>query len=473
MKLNFNLNKLVYKLVLFIIYIAGICFWIYFFNGGSITFLSNDWSKEYTYYSILKQALITHTIPYNISQQIQGTDRFLANPETNIFPSILLLPFLSIGKFILLHILIMYSFGYFGCLMLLRKYNLSLLPFLFLFSLYNFNGYIISHLSAGHSMWSGYFLLSIFFYLVFEMIEKDGNSFTSIKLAFILVIILTAGAVHLYIFCLMLLFLIAILNWKYTKSFIYSIGLSLILGLYRLAPAFFAFKNYKPSCKSGFNTPINFITALIAIKPITTFRVVNSFTIGCWEYDIYISIIGVLFLLTFGIYFSFRNYKDFNQSFKVLLIPLIIIFILSIDNVYGFVTSFLFSILQFERMPTRFIIIPLVFLFIISSIQMQNVLNSSNNKRIMVMFFYVFFIMLGTLLIEHSIVWQLKPLEKYLINNNPYLSKVRIINVHDILYKNFIQISFIISFISLIIAFFHLINAYIKSKPLHPDISIL
>ncbi|MHB8335800.1 MAG: hypothetical protein ACYDEE_00085 [Ignavibacteriaceae bacterium] len=346
--------------------------------------------------------------------------------------------------------------------MILRKYKLSLLPFLFLFFLYNFNGYIISHLSVGHSMWSGYFLLSIFFYLVFEIIEKAEDSSTPIKLSIILFIILTVGAVHIYILCLMFLFLIAIFNRKYIKPFIYSSVLSLVLGLYRLAPAFFAFKNDKPSFIAGFNTPVNFIAALIAIKPITTFRVVNSFTIGWWEFDIYISIIGLIYLITFGIYKPIRNYKDFNQPFKNLVIPLFIIFILSIDNIYGFVSSFLFPILQFERVSTRFIIIPLVFLFILSSIQMQNELKASKNKRILVLFLYISLIVLGILLIDHSMVWHLKPLENYLINYNPYLSKVRIINIHDIVYKYYVQISFMISFIAIIIVSFHLIKIYIQ-----------
>ena len=119
-------------------------------------------------------------------------------------------------------------------------------------------------------MWSGYFLLSVFFYLVFEIIEKAEDSSTPIKLSFILLIILAVGAVHIYILCLMFLFLIAIFNRKFIKPFIYGSGLSLILGLYRLAPAFLAFKNDKPSFIAGFNTPINFVAALIAIKPITT-----------------------------------------------------------------------------------------------------------------------------------------------------------------------------------------------------------
>ena len=309
----------------FLLYLLGFFQWLYFFRFGSFIFYSFDWPKQYEYYLVLKHALNTHVIPYHISQLIQGTNRFLAIPETNLFPSILLLPFLPIGKIILLHILVMYTLGFVGCFMIMRKFKLSFLPFAFLFFLYNFNGYIVAHLSVGHSMWSGYFLLSIFFYLLFELKEKPKDTFMVLKLSILLFLILLVGAIHIYIWCMMTLFLIILFNWKYLKPISYTIVVSLLLGFFRLVPAFLTFKSGNITFVSGYINPIIFLKALINIKTKYSFVFVNSKSVGWWEFDIFVSILGLIFLIFYGFYNSLKNFNKLISSFNYLIIPLMII----------------------------------------------------------------------------------------------------------------------------------------------------
>ena len=448
---------------LILLCIAGVSHWIYFFNFGSITFLTNDWSKEYSYYYILQQALINHSIPYHISQAIQGTNRFLAIPETNLFPTIIVLPFLSIGKFVLFHILVMYSLGFIGCIKIMKKYNLSFLPFTFLFLLFNFNGYITAHLSVGHSMWSGYFLLPLFFYFVLEVLENSGDTFIVLKLAVVLFLILLTGAVHIFIWCIMLLLLIALFHWKYIKSVIYCIGISIILGLFRLAPAFITFKGGDGRFETGYNSLLNFINALVTIKPITTFRRINTFTIGWWEFDIYVSFIGVMFLLIFGVYFTYKNYKTLTPAIKYLILPIVVITLFSLGNIFGFIASHTIHLLEYERAPCRFII-PLLFLSIMFSIQLQSFLTRTGNKWMMQVFFYFILLIIGALLLEHSIIWRVKAFEKFLVYKNPYLTNIHIVFVnYDMLYKIVVQISFLISAIAVLIVIASLIRCFPES----------
>jgi len=61
-----------------------------------------------------------------------------------------------------------------GLLLIRHRYRLGLAPFTLLFLLFNFNGFITSHLAVGHSMWFGYFLLSFAALFILEMLEEQS-----------------------------------------------------------------------------------------------------------------------------------------------------------------------------------------------------------------------------------------------------------------------------------------------------------
>ena len=189
-------------LVLASIFFVGVLHWAIFFNFGNLPFSGLDtWPQEEYYYSVLRSSVQDRAIPYFVSparrdarnitsrgtstgqkpvnplhgdlfyetdtsllyvfieQQWQPWElhsvRFLGIPETVMSPQILLLPLTGLGNFVLINTLIMYSLGFIGCLLVRKRFQLSLLPFVFLFLLFNFNGHITSHLSVGHTMWLG------------------------------------------------------------------------------------------------------------------------------------------------------------------------------------------------------------------------------------------------------------------------------------------------------------------------------
>jgi hypothetical protein len=78
-------------IILVVLFAAGLLHWLLFFHSGNMSFNAHDWQKEYTYYSVLKEAIQTGAIPYHVTVAFHGTNRFLALPETNLSPQILLL----------------------------------------------------------------------------------------------------------------------------------------------------------------------------------------------------------------------------------------------------------------------------------------------------------------------------------------------------------------------------------------------
>jgi len=103
-----NFRKAGTAALLTVLFAIGVLHWVFFYNLAHLSFTAYDWPKEFSYYSIIRQALIQHFIPFHISRAFQETDRFLALPETLLSPQILLLPAMKIGQFAMFNTLFMY-----------------------------------------------------------------------------------------------------------------------------------------------------------------------------------------------------------------------------------------------------------------------------------------------------------------------------------------------------------------------------
>lgn len=417
------------------LYIVGLLHWIYFFNFGFISFSAFDWYKEYEYYYILKQSLLTFNIPFHVSQYIQGTQRFLAIPEINLSPLIVLLPFYKIGNFILLNTLVMYSFGFIGTVLIIHNYKLSILPSLFLFFLINFNGHITSHLSVGHSMWSGYFLLPLLFYFILRLFENIPNNNISIKIALVLSAMLLVGSIHIYFWSFVFLFLIAAFNLKYFKVISKSIGLSFLLGIFRIIPSLISYNERVNTFITGYDSTLKFAKAFLTINSYFRYRIAGEINLDWWEYDIYIGIIGVLFISFFGIYLRFnKNLSCGRNSFRQLDLPLLIMILLSLGSIYKLIFDMHLHFLTVERISTRFLIMPVFMLFIISSSRLQNILEKYQALKTIRIILAFGFLFLAYSLFEHSYAWRIAATAKnfsYLISE----PDIKIIIKEDYSYK--------------------------------------
>ena len=59
----------------------------WFFRFGDLNWHATpDWVKEWTYYTALHESFSHGRLPWFLNATFQGTDRFFANPETNIAP---------------------------------------------------------------------------------------------------------------------------------------------------------------------------------------------------------------------------------------------------------------------------------------------------------------------------------------------------------------------------------------------------
>ena len=158
------------------LYAAGAVHWIAFLDFGNIPFGLADWRQEYQYGSVVKSALDTGRWPLRLTSVTRGTDSFLAIPEVSHVPYAVLLRWLPLNAYLVLHLLFFYTAGFLGCLAFGRAARLSPPAFLLLFLLLNFNGYVTAHLAVGHlALVTGYFLLPVFLLLVLGWVEKGPS----------------------------------------------------------------------------------------------------------------------------------------------------------------------------------------------------------------------------------------------------------------------------------------------------------
>jgi hypothetical protein len=447
--------------LLTVLFAIGVLHWVFFYNLAHLSFTAYDWPKEFSYYSIIRQALIQHFIPYHVSRAFQETDRFLALPETLLSPQILLLPAMKIGQFAMFNTLFMYTLGFLGCLWLRKKYRLSFLPFLLLYLLFNFNGYITSHIAVGHSMWNGYFLMPFFCLLIFKLMEGKKNiSLVVIEFSFFLFFLMLQGSFHIFVWCLFFLALFGAFNRGHLKSISLIIVFSAVLSCFRLCPAAMTFykKGYPFLFISGYPGIKDFFNALATAREFTY----RPFTLpmGWWEFDAYINIIGVIFIAYFGIYLRFSK-KQLLQNYKYreLDFPILLMALFSFGSLYSFVSKLPVPFLNSQRYSSRFFIVPLILLLVISSLRLKELLPLLKKNKAFQLLAPACVAVIAFSLAKHSYLWRIDNLERHC---GAGIADFTISNVikNDAAYINSCKISAAVSLIAIaVLSYFYVYRA--------------
>jgi hypothetical protein len=394
----------------------GVLHWLYVFGFltpgfAGMSFTVADWPKEVRYYVALQQALSEGRIPYYVSKSIQETRKFLANPEVPWSPDLLLLRFCGIEVFLALKVLLWYSAGFAGLMLIRRRYALSLLPFTFLFLLFAFNGHIVAHLAIGHSMWTGYFLLPFVFLYVLDILDAAAPA-APVKLALVFFLMLLQGALHVFVWCLVLLLLSVAFRPRAWKPALVALAWTAALAACRLVPAAIVlFGKTEALFISGYPSAADLGAALVRIRPITYARQGGLFgTLNWWEYDAYLGLVGLAWLLWFGVV---KRIKDPEPGrFAALEGPLALLALLSMDDLYAAVNRLGIPLLSGERVGSRLLIVPIVFLMPPAAARMQRVLEASPRRRMLSMLAVAAAVLIAAGLAAHSHAWSLPVLER-------------------------------------------------------------
>ena len=384
-----------------------------------------DWGKEFTYFRLIGEAWKTRKIPFHGSEPLrvcnaQGatTDRFLAIPETlsPLSPQAPLLGRLDPKTFVLIDSWLMIAIGMLGLIRLGQMQAWSPAGFSCAVFLWAFNGNQTAHLTVGHSMWLGAFLLP-WLAVAFVYADREDTWRSGIPIALVLAVLLLQGAFHLFVMGFILIWTALLFPSRNPRALFLAGILAPFLGAFRLVPAAGTFQPL--GFLGGFPDIHTIVKSLLTIVPWNGSRDGLGY-LGHWEFDSYVGPLGMLFLVWYGIVRPVRREGLAHAMVnRPLAMPLFIFALLSYSDVYTLLLGNLpFSAFDSQRITSRFILFPLLGLVCSAAGELSRAARSEWQKKdgtslpTMGRAFAVTMGLMLFFLLSHSFVWSLGPVER-------------------------------------------------------------
>jgi hypothetical protein len=250
----------------------------------------------------------------------------------------------------------------------------------------------------------------------------------------------------------MLLLILLVILRSQRIPILKSLIVSVFLAAHRLLPAALVFAEKKRQFFPGYINLTDVLSALI--KDVSPFEAVSGRLVGWWELDLYVSLVGLAFILLFGFYPLFKS-DDKETTFSKYLplyIPMMILMILSFSYLYQPIHSLPLPLVGLERVPSRFLIMPVIILIFIASVQARGWLSmrvQSITERLICL---TFFVILGHDILRHVRIWRVDNFARALPDpDRVFVSDIQILNQSDPGYAWIIGISAAVTVITLIV----------------------
>jgi len=370
-----------------VLYLSGIAGFGHFFQWGNFDMMYMDWSNiTGPRLQFFRSAVLQGEFPLHISDNAtlqSATNRYLAVPDTFISPQFLLLYKLPLPIFSMVDVWLLYSAGFGGLLALRRKLRLSLVSFTVLFLLFNFNGSILGHLSAGHLTWGGYFLFSWYVWLVLRLVEGDRSWTWTALMAVLLLIIWLQGSFHQYVYLLIMLAAVAIFIPAAFWTVIRTGLVTFVVSAFRILPGILAYTNYKQTFINGYPSLISIWDNLVslpgsAVNSANNYAGLGDFP-GGWEMTAFVGLVGGLFLVYFGVYCGLLKRQS---PYRALLAPLGVILLLTLGQVFDLFRQLPIPLIQGERVSSRLFEVVLAFGLVLAAERFQRWLDEGPQKPV-------------------------------------------------------------------------------------------
>jgi hypothetical protein len=295
-------------------------------------------------------------------------------------PQMLLLEVMSVGWFVLVNVWLLYTIGLFGLVQLWKRLRLAPVSFAILFLLFNFNGSILSHFSVGHVNYTGYFLYPWLFLLLIDLIESNHpfnlKSTTVWRwlagYSLLLFFMLLNGSFHQFIWALMLTGLVGVFYWrKFWQAFAGILAAGLLSAV-RLLPPVLHLGQFDSEFLSGYPAVMDIWTAMTGmIGPDKAFAHTGQLTnLGWWEFDLFVGLVGAVFLLYFGLIWWLKK-REMPAWLQKLALPALVLFVLSMGSIYKLVMYIPIPLINGERVSARLITLPFVLLTLAAAYAFQ------------------------------------------------------------------------------------------------------
>lgn len=449
-------ERLVSSLTVAGLYLAGVAHWLVFFYTSpksfalyKMNFSAYQWPREYVFLSVLQEAVRRGVIPYHLSNPMKDTTRFLGIPDYITSPQIALLGAVDILTFVVLNTLLLYTLSFAACLLIKRRYRLSLVAFTAMTLLLNFNGNITAQIGAGQYVWAGFFLLPFLCLLTLQLIEGERTFGMAAKLALLLFAMMLQGTYHFYVWSVMFLLLLAAFHREARRTALLAVLISAPLVAYRVLPAALTFWGAERGFISGYPTVEDLLAGLLVIRRHTAETIGVLHNLAWWEYDLYISAIGAGVLAYFGVWLRIKERPELARfRFAALDWPMLLLALCSLGLFFAPIASLPLPLFSAERVSSRFLILPVLLLTVISAIRLNRVLPAWTARPVVKVLTVAAVVQLGVSLAVHSMAWRVSVLEE--AATEPFdLGRVEsyfnIVTQHDPLYVGLVNTAALIT----------------------------
>jgi hypothetical protein len=361
------------------LFLIGALMWGKFLNWGKIDFNYHDWAEiNAARIAFVQDAIRKGVLPLHMTEPAHLkniTDRYLVIPDAIVGPQMVLFAFLETGPFIYVNTLFLYAVATSGLLWFRKKAGLSLFVYSILFLMFNFNGYIISHLSVGHLTWWSYFLYPWILVLTFQIFERQVGWRWITGMSLLMFVMFLEGGSHQFAWFILFFMLLGLSNRAHFFLMVKTTLFATLLTMVRIVPPILGLGEFPIENLGGYPTVVDLFAALIQNKaPAESLPTISAMTgklgLGWWEYDLYVGVIGMLFLVCFGIIDWLRHAKDVSKH-AGLILPTIALIFFSIGNFYVLVKLVPFPMFAGERVSARMISVPFAFLLFVGGLCYQ------------------------------------------------------------------------------------------------------
>jgi hypothetical protein len=270
--------------------------------------------------------------------------------------------------------------------------------------LFNFNGNLTAHIAVGHSVWTGYFLLPLVALLILKVTEGEKAGWTWVLFMSLTLFAMTLqGSFHFFLWCLIFLLAWGVFSPRFLLPATKVIVFSLLLSLFRLLPPAIEFIGGGKAFISGFPTVADLFSAMLTLKYPAEALAWPFKSLGWWELDMYIGLLGFSFLAFFGLYQTWHR----QDARATLLAPIAVLTFLSIGQIYSVINHLPIPLTDSERISSRFFILPLMMLIILGSIFLQEFLAARGRRTLAERVFSMALLVLMLHdLLQHSRIWR-------------------------------------------------------------------
>lgn len=370
------------------LFTAGLIGWGYVFTWGAAPLDFHDWLDiNVPRLMFLQNALQAGQLPLHMADPAalhDVTDRFLTLPDVITTPQTVLLLVMPISTFVVVDVVLSYSAGFIGLLLLRRHFHWSLVTLTGVFLLVLFNGHILSHYSVGHFTWGAYFLFPFVALLLCRFLDGHDSWGAVAAFAALIFYMVLAGGQHHVTWIFLLLALMIPFCWRRAWWLIAVIVSGGLLSAVRLLPPALEIGSFRSrglvSDVIGYPSLLHLLESLVVLRRETESYSdvipgnIWFFDRSFYEFSAYIGVAGFAILVV-GLY---RWWRAAEPIYRELIVPVIVMTAFSIGSVYRVVRLTQIPLLESERYTSRMFSLPLTLMIIIGAIEIDGYLKRAS-----------------------------------------------------------------------------------------------